>query len=239
MHLHDKKHFRISVIGTVHAENGCANVAALQSILNRIQPEVIFAEIDSENLASYIKGSHGNLESEAVAFYREHRPVNVIPVDSKQPSSEFLKKSREMFNKVERTSSVYRHLVDQHSLDTRNHGFSYLNSAHCEHAWTYIFREVFETIEWIGEPNLQLIYKSWREINEQRESVMFENISKHIVNSEATQGVLLVGAAHRKALIDRIQKLHDSEDTRVIWNRENPLDPQGIEISDSSKHPQT
>jgi hypothetical protein len=98
-------------------------VAEFRAILDRLQPDVIFAEIPSANLADYLDGSHGNLESAAVVPYRERRPVNVVPVDLKRPSDEFFRDSEEMFKKVERTSHDYRRLMDQNSLDTRDHGF--------------------------------------------------------------------------------------------------------------------
>ncbi len=60
-------------------------------------------------------------------------------------------------------------------------------------------------------------------MNELRESTMFKYISSHSIGSAANQGVFLVGTAHRKALVDRIQKLHDSDETRVVWNHENPF----------------
>jgi transcriptional regulator of aromatic amino acid metabolism len=129
---------RISLIGTVHAESGRANVAVLQAILDRLQPETIFAEISANSLPEYLDGSDGNLESRAVAVYRKQHLIDVEPVDSKKPRDEFFRESQEMFEKVERTSLVYRRLLDQHSLYTRNHGFTYLNSDRCAQLWTDI-----------------------------------------------------------------------------------------------------
>lgn len=117
---------RISLIGTVHAESGRATAVELWSILDRLLPDVIFAEIPQPNLDDYLDGSHGNLESAAVVLYRQHRPVTVVPVDLNEPSDEFFRSSEEMFRKVARTSPDYRRLMDQNSLDTRDHGFPYL-----------------------------------------------------------------------------------------------------------------
>jgi len=73
---------RISLIGTVHAESGRANLEALQAILEHLQPDVIFAEVPTANLTGYLDGSHGNLESTAVALYRKLRPIDVVPYPS-------------------------------------------------------------------------------------------------------------------------------------------------------------
>ena len=125
---------RLTLIGTVHAESGRANVAELLAILDRLAPDVIFAEIPSAFLADYLNGSNGTLESAAVVLYRERRPVNVVPVDLDKPGDEFFSNCEDMFKKVARTSPDYRRLVDQNRLDTLELGFPYLNSDPCAHA---------------------------------------------------------------------------------------------------------
>ncbi|OWT65550.1 hypothetical protein [Candidimonas nitroreducens] len=214
----------ISLIGTVHAESGRANLAELRTILERLRPDVIFAEIPTANLADYLDGSHGNLESAAVALYRKRCPVDVVPVDLEKPSDEFFRKSEEMFKKVERTSSVYRRLVDQNSLDTRDHGFPYLNSDRCAQAWAAIYDEVRATVEWIGDAGLRQIYALWCETNDHRETGILENINGYCIRCALSRGVLLVGAGHRKAIVKKRQEQRGVGAPGVSWNLESSLD---------------
>lgn len=215
---------RISLIGTVHAESGRANAAELCAILDRLQPDVIFAEIPSANLADYLDGSHGNLESAAVVLYRKRRPVNVVPVDLNEPSDVFFRNSEEMFKKVGRTSRDYRRLMDQHSLDTRDNGFPYLNSDRCAQAWADIYHEVLETVEWIGDTSLRQIYDLWSETNDRRETGMLENINGFCVRRALSDGVLLVGAAHRKAMVGKVREQRGAGAPGVSWDLESSLD---------------
>jgi len=215
---------RISLIGTVHAESGRANAAELWAILDRLQPDVIFAEIPSANLADYLDGSHGNLESAAVVLYRKRRPVNVVPVDLNKPSDEFFRKSEEMFKKVGRTSPDYRRLMDQNSLDTRDYGFPYLNSDRCAQAWADIYHEVLETVEWIGDTSLRQIYDLWSETNDRRETGMLENINGYCVHRALSDGVLLVGAAHRKAMVEKVREQRGAGAPGASWDLESSLD---------------
>lgn len=215
---------RISLIGTVHAESGRANAAELWAILDRLQPDVIFAEIPSANLADYLDGSHGNLESAAVVLYRKRRPVNVVPVDLNKPSDEFFRNSEEMFKKVGRTSPDYRRLMDQNSLDTRDHGFPYLNSDRCAQAWAGIYHEVLETVEWIGDTSLRQIYDLWSETNDRRETGMLESINGYCVRRALSDGVLLVGAAHRKAMVEKVREQRGAGAPGVSWDLESSLD---------------
>lgn len=215
---------RISLIGTVHAESGRANLAELRTILERLQPGVIFAEIPTVNLADYLDGSHGNLESAAVALYRKRRPVYVVPVDLNKPSDEFFRESEEMFKKVERTSSEYRRLMDQNSLDTRDHGFPYLNSDRCAQAWAAIYDEVRATVEWIGDARLRQIYALWSETNDRREKGMLENINGYCIRGGLSHGVLLLGTGHRKAMVEKVQEQRGVGAPGVSWNFESFLD---------------
>lgn len=214
----------ISLIGTVHVENGRANLAELRTILERLQPDVIFAEIPTANLADYLDGSHGNLESVAVARYRERRPVDVVPVDLNKPSDEFFQRSKDMFKKVERTSSDYCCLIDQNCLDARDHGFPYLNSDHCAQAWAAIYDEVRATLEWIGDDRLRQIYAQWNETNDRRETGMLENINGYCIRGARSHGVLLVGARHRKAMVDKVREQRGVGAPGVSWNFESFLD---------------
>lgn len=215
---------RISLIGTVHAENGRANLVELRTILEHLQPDVIFAEIPTANLADYLDGSHGNLESAAVALYRKRHPVNVVPVDLNKPCDEFFRESEEIFKKVERASPEYRRLMDQNSLDTREHGFPYLNSDRCAQAWAAIYEDVRETVKWIGDDRLGQICAQWSETNDRRETGMLESISEYCIRGALSHGVLLLGAGHRKAMVEKVQEQRGVGAPGVLWELEISLD---------------
>jgi len=214
---------RITLIATVHAESGRANVAELQAILDRLAPDVIFAEIPSAFLADYLNGSHGTLESAAVVLYRERRPVNVVPVDLDKPDEDFFRNSKDMFKKVARTSFDYRRLVDQNSLDTLELGFPYLNSDRCAQAWEGIYSETLATVNWIGDTKLRQTYDLWNRTNDDRETIMIENIESHCIRQVPAHGVLLVGAAHRKSIMEKVQKRKVASGPGVFWDFESAL----------------
>lgn len=215
---------RISLIGTVHTESGRANSAELRAILERLQPDIIFAEIPATNLVDYVDGSHGNLESTAVAHYRNHCPVDVVPVDLTKPSGDFFRNSEEMFIKIERTSSEYRRLVDQNSLYTHDHGFPYLNSERCAQAWEAIYDEMRATVEWIGDASLQQTYTRWCEINDRRETGMLENINGYCSRCALDHGVFLLGATHKKAIEKKVQEQPGIGAPGALWSFNNYLD---------------
>lgn len=214
----------VSLIGTVHNDSGLSNATELHKILKRIEPEVVFAEIPSSKCPDYINGSHGTLESRAVAIYLEDRSIDVVPVDLDEPSDEFFRDAKEMFGKVERTSPRYRQLVDRHTLDTKSSGFTYLNSERCVQALTLIHKETRETLDWIGGQHLKEIYEHWRKVNDLREKAMLENIYRYCDGSSLCRGALLVGTAHRRALMDKILQSIGKDANRLTWDFEVPCD---------------
>ena len=155
---------RISLIGTTHAERGLANTGELLAILERCKPEVIFAEIPATHAERYANASHATLESIAVARYLASNQAEVVPVDLAEPEEKFFDDSKEMFTAVERRSPKYRSLVDRNTDEVRAGGFRYLNSDQCMQAWEDIYREVLETIEWIGDRRLREIYDLWSHV---------------------------------------------------------------------------
>ncbi|GEM_PF-3464666 len=151
-------------------------------------------------------------------------PVDVVPVDLDKPSDEFFQKSKELFDKVERTSVAYRRLVDQHSQATRDHGFPYLNSDRCAQAWAAIYDEMRATVEWIGDAKLQRCYALWSETHDRRETGILEKINGYCSRTALTQLVFLVGAAHRKAIVEKVQAQRVVGAPVVSWNLENFVD---------------
>ncbi len=214
---------RISLIGTYHAETGLTSVSELHGILERLQPEVIFAEIPSSKLSRYINGSHANLESQAVAIFRKNHAAEVVPVDLDEPSEDFFRQAGEMFVKVEHTSAPYRQLIDQQSSAVRDGGFAYLNSERCQQVLADIHKETLDTLAWTRNEGLKEIYEHWIQVNDLREKTMLANIYRYCEGCPLTSGALLVGTAHRKALMGKIQQLQCKDSSQVTWDFEIPL----------------
>ena len=209
---------RISLVGTIHAERGQANAKELGTILERIHPEVIFAEIPASHINRYMDGSHGNLEAITVTRHLANRQVAVIPIDLAEPEQSFFDDSETMFNAVERTSRDYRRLVDHHSAQVQADGFHYLNSDRCIQAWADIHREVLATIDWIRDDRFRAIYDRWCQQNERRDREMLRNIVDYLAQHPIDRGAFLIGAAHRKSIIDKAFARSEADLPRIEWD---------------------
>ena len=207
---------RVSFVCTVHEEAGQANVAALRAILERIQPEVIFLEVPPEALAVYYETfAKANLESMAVRQYREVHPVKLVPVDLPTPPPEFFLHHDELCRRVRRLSAQYRQLMQLDEDGMRESGFAYLNSERCSEIWSCIYKDILSSIDWMKASELGSFFDSWIETNNRRDVAMMENIDRYCHQKTFNRGVFLVGAAHRRAII---QKAREQASPIVEWD---------------------
>lgn len=209
---------RISLIGTYHVEQGAVTVAALLEILERIQPEVVFAEIPRTHIDVWRDGSHGTVESITVARYAEAHSIDVVPVDLPKPEESFFRNYEEVSRAIERTSPEFRRLMDLNTERTLRDGYSYLNSDKCVQAWTDIYREELETIEYIRNPRLRDSYSQVRDLMERRDVEMLNNIHEYCTSVPRTCGAFLVGAAHRKSLIEKLRAPDRTATRPIEWD---------------------
>jgi hypothetical protein len=208
----------ISLIATYHAERGAVTASALLAILERIQPVVVFAESSRTHVDVWEDGSLGTVESLAVARYANTHSIDVVPVDSQLPASSFFEAWKETSRVIERTSPKYRHLIDLNTQRICEGGFVYLNSDESNQAWADIYCEELETIEYCGDSRLRDTYAQVRDVNERREQEMLRNIRAYCASATQTRCVFLVGAAHRKSLIEKISALGETVTPRIEWD---------------------
>jgi hypothetical protein len=208
----------ISLIGTYHAERGAVTVAALLEVLERIQPEVVFAEIPQSYIDSWMDGSHGTLESLAVSRYAATHAIEVVAVDLPEPDGFFFRDWEEVSRAIELRSHWYRRLMDFNTDRTHKEGLAYLNSEECVRAWSEINREQVETIECIGDSRLRDIYNQFRFVNERRECQMLASIYAYCATAKQGRGAFLVGAAHRGALIDKFRAAGATPHPYIEWD---------------------
>lgn len=74
--------YNITLICTEHGENGLCNLDELYSIIEKINPEIIFEEIPPTFSDAYYKyQNRNNLETSAINRYLESHQIEHVPVD--------------------------------------------------------------------------------------------------------------------------------------------------------------
>ncbi len=208
----------ISLVGTVHQETGLASISGLQTILERIRPEVIFLEMPSAALDAFFNGTRRNLESSAVNLYRERHDVELVPVDLPTPDEEFFRDIRDLTDTIKRTSPTCSRLFYRDTHYLRTYGFAYLNSDHYTRLWAELYEAMLTAIEDLGDHRFLKVYQTWTDINERREKEMIRRVEDYSVQNSFGRGALLVGAAHRQPIIDKSRMGNRAGVPTIQWD---------------------
>ena len=75
-----------------------------------------------------------------------------------------------------------------------------------------------ETIEYIRNSRLSDIYAQVRDLMERRDLEMLRNIRAYCTSTARTCGVFLVGAAHRKSLIEKLRAASGTATPCIEWD---------------------
>jgi hypothetical protein len=187
----------------------------LHAFLEAARPEVIFLEIPS-GAGADIEDARSNLESKAVRRYRDAHEVVLVPVDLPTPDEAFFRNFRYLDRRIVATSPAYCQLVDQNSHDIAVYGFPYLNSERCSDAWANIYEAMQEAVQRLKhDTSLGVILETWKHTNELRDRAMLAGMDDWCLRCPFEVGVLLVGAAHRRSLIDKSRSDRGSDTPRI------------------------
>lgn len=197
----------VSLIFTIHEEQGSVNADALCGILVRVRPEVIFLEVPPAAFDDfYLSRRRHNLESDAVHFFlKTHPQTKLVPVDLPTPTRDFFEDHEQLCRRVREASREYRQLMKVDWDRQRLYGFAYLNSDYCSQHWSDIRTEMLTAVARIGDPRLREIQQEWDRTNELREIEMLANIQECCTRHHFQKAALLVGAAHRQSLIEKLR----------------------------------
>ena len=220
--------YRVLVVCTVHNPQRTAP-AELQWLLDCLRPDVVFLEHPASDIASFRDGSCGTLESVAVMRYLRANQAELVPVDIDRstyglPDRELKAHIDEMLRRVGEASERYRILDLTHSRETDAGGFAYLNSPLGWLREAELVRELRMVVESIGEPGLTAQYEMWVRLNDRREQAMLAGVNDYARKTSFRKGVLLVGAAHRQPLIEKLQHQVLNAFSSVAWEFEWELD---------------
>ena len=207
----------VSLICTIHGEVGCASAPTLATILESIQPDVIFVEVPAAAFNDFYRDrSRQNLESLAVKSYQEGRNIEIVPVDLPTPDQQFFDDEAEFENRIRAESPTYRDLKRQERSHVERYSFAYLNSEYYNQLCVDLYSEMEATLERLSDPRLTENYLKWRETLSQRETAMLKNIQEYDAD-RSYNAVFLVGAAHRKYIIEKLANLISDGMRNIHW----------------------
>jgi hypothetical protein len=212
---------KITLIATVHKEYGSCNSKELYKLIEPIAADAIFEEL-SPNGFTAIYGGLGSdtLETNTIKSYIQKHPISHLPVDlekNKLIDKNLKNDILEMFE-IFRESYQYNILLAQHNILSQLVGFPYLNSnQYSELSERRIFLEK-TILKKLNHEKWLLTYKRWGNIIDLRENEMLKNIYNYCDKNKYTKAVFLIGAEHKKSIMDKIVKFERQNKLKLNWD---------------------
>jgi len=207
----------ITLVFTVHKENGKCNSMELLDIIKNINPEVIFEELsDAVYYQCYIAQTRKTLETTAIERYLTIKNVKHIPVDTYEIPLNEHDNFNIMFEKLTRNMDFQYFLKKQIETEYIN-GFPFLNGKQNDMVQSIIKNYQEKFIHCSDDSNLRKIYDMWVDYNDKKETVIIENIYNYSNSNAFTKGILFIGSGHRKSIIRKINATKKTKMLKLDW----------------------
>lgn len=204
----------ITFISTIHKEIGKCNAEELYKIIDKLRPEVIFLEAITETYSAYEKFLfstygvyHNKLEIAAIQKYSYNTSFQYVPVCENGLSDAFQKKIKLVCQNIN-----LQKLIDNFNYLASANGFEFLNSLDCIN-----LQEEMRVLESRILSNSEMDKKVKADI-EAYEIPMIQNIYSFSNNNHFSSAIFMCGAAHRKSIIEKIEKSKTEEQLNLTWN---------------------
>lgn len=214
----------VTLINTRHKNLGQCNSSVLYRLLEQIRPSVIFEEKPPSWFdAYYLQKTRTSLETEAIIPYIASYDAQNILVDSENlPSESFFREHESMYRRIEGLADIngfnYRNALDSSKRLAATYGFNYLNSDRCITYNDRILEAIEGGLKKLDHESFFELQTEWLMINDRRENEMLENIYKYSRTHNYKNGVFLLGSAHRKSIIKKIDNCEDRDDSKLNWS---------------------
>lgn len=226
----------ITLIGTIHSENGQCNSNELYKILENIKPDVIFDELPSHFSDMYYSDSFDiycannillnrnppvvPLEVKCNKKYKQNNNVEIIPVDIdiRQELSKYQHEFLFMFSTFYKNEDYIKLDNEKENLISQE-GFHFLNSS----KFLDLLEKKETTEKIIMESDNQKnrlfdIYKLFQVVQyDNREYAMLDNIYNFSKGNQYNHAVFLIGAEHKKAIMRKITEYDKLAEIRLNW----------------------
>jgi hypothetical protein len=203
----------ITFISTIHKEIGNCNAEELYKIIEKLSPEVIFLEAIDETYSAYENYLfstygvyHKKLELAAIQKYNLSTSFEYVPVCENGLSDAFDRK-----NKIVCETREMQQLIDNYNFLAEKQGFKFLNcleSINLQEEMRVLETRVLNNIE------LDKIVKADIEAYE---NPMIRNIYSYCNNNHFRSAIFMCGVAHRKSIIEKIEKSKTVEQVNLTW----------------------
>lgn len=205
---------RVTLISTIHSENGICNSDELSNIISELNPEIIFLEALKDTYSPYEQSNfknfavlHSKLEISAIQKYSlVNNSFIYIPVLDDELKSSFEKKYNIVCQNQE-----FQVMLNDFNIKAKSLGFSFINSEEASILQTAMRN--FEN-QLLGKNSINT--EAINDI-EKYEYNMLHNIYSYIQTHDFHNAIFMCGAAHRLSIIKKIKNFQIKSNSGVNW----------------------
>jgi hypothetical protein len=212
--------YDITIVFTHHSELGKCNSDELYTIIESINPDVIFEELPEDlfiRLYPENQLPYEPPEVKSVRRYLRTHNIDHVPVDIGVNQSLSSEEIHYMFG-VFKKFGVYKNVEDEQYKLTFESGYAFLNSKRCEELFNQQMILEESLLHFMTDKNqLSRIRKSFYEEQRVREHEIIKNIYNYSKQKPYNQGLLLIGSGHRKTIFEKIEIFKAQEDLKLNW----------------------
>ena len=221
----------ITLVATGHKEKGLCNSHELFKIIEQISPDVIFEEIPPGKFEAVYAGTRqASLEVEAIKAYLQKYPDTYhypVDLDIEQATEKQIKTEVDgIYFICKDYSPEYKYLDGLIRYWSEKYGFPFLNNDRCSEIISrkkVLEKQILDALRKdnnqraMDHETLNLAYKQWIDQIEDRENEMLRNIYSYMEQKKYDRALFLVGAAHRKSIMQKIQEYESKEKIKLNW----------------------
>jgi DNA-binding protein Fis len=203
----------ITLISTIHVENGSCNSDELCRILENLCPEVIFLEALEETYTQYNRMLfssfgvyHKKLEIKAIQKYSFIKSFEYVPILDAGLTDAFKNKYNMVLKNIE-----LQKLLDNYNTLAKFQGFKFLNSIESNR-----LQEEMRILEGLILNGSEIGKAANKSIDEYEHS-MIQNIYSFCKNNQFKTAIFMCGVAHRKSLIEKIERYQELNKLNLNW----------------------
>ena len=208
----------ITLIGTTHKETGKCTENALYSIIENIDPDVIFEETDQISYFAVYElkqKSNYSMERNTIQKYIENHNIRNIPIDTLEYPQNFVKWNNKIIRDLwhhDENNKALLELMDTINNYYTNNGLESINTEYFDNLiikkyqlWEYY---IYNYRKHLIEDYNKFMNFTYRE----REIEMVKNIDRFYKEQKKDiNAVLLIGADHRISIKEKLKTIDGIE----------------------------
>jgi DNA-binding protein Fis len=207
----------ITVICTTHKIIGKCTPDELYKIIQKINPEVIFEEIDFSRINDYYRNQYvKTIETLVIVKYLQNNNCEHIPVETYDIPDSYIKNEYFLKN-IFANINIYNELHKKLFKGIDEKGFLFLNSNECSDIFEEINNYKENYLNNLNDENINNIYKTWLAIENNRENEMLKNIYDYSIKNNYNSALFITGARHRKSYINKINEYELKYKIKLNW----------------------